>query len=332
MGKPRMDYVPGSYAYPIGAKEVNLRDKNAMIDYYVRRWLAESQTMLEFDGLPETMPARDITRLIQTHGFMVLIDPAKTGGKLYAFRAGLGGEPDPYYMPTIATVANPALNLSIEGKIHDDAVVIPHDSYYMGLLPIFNHYATLVVEADLSIYLSAILSRAPVHIGAQGDRCQASAMDYLKDLEAGKLGAIFEDGFLDGLKSVPGSAGQSNQSITNLIELRQYLKASRYNSIGLNANYNMKRESINAAEAQMDDDALMPYIQNVIRTIQNGLDEANAKGWCDIHVRLGGIWANRERIEDAHVEEVENAAQAGSTEPKKTEEPEVKKDETAESV
>lgn len=311
MGNKKPDIIlSASGLYDYGARRVDLRDKDKMVSYYVRKWLIEAQSMLEFDGLPDTIPQRDFVRLLQTHGYVVIPDPVKyTHGKPYVFYAGLGGVPNVYYMPTISTIANPALGLSITPEIHKDCVVIPHDSYYMGLLPIFNHYATLAVEADLSLYISAILSRAPVHISAQGDRSKASADQYLNDLEIGKIGAIFEDGFLDGIKSVPGSSSQSNQAITNLIELRQYIKASRFNEIGLNANYNMKRESINSAEAQMDDDALLPYTQDVIRTIQTGLDEANEKFGLNMHVRLGGVWADRERKQEAEVKQMEKEAE-----------------------
>lgn len=310
MAKPK---TLGSYTYgylATGAHPVDLRDKNAGIAYYVRKWLAEAQSMLRFENLPETIPERDLIRLLQVNGFAVLPDPKKLPGeKPYAFHAGLGGEPDPYYMPTIAVVSNPALDLSATYELHKDAVLVRHDSYMNGLIPIFNHYATLTVESDLSIYLASILARAPVHISAQGDRSKASADQYLKELEKGNLGAIFETGFLDGIKATPGSASQSNQAITNLIELRQYLKASRWNDIGLNSNYNMKRESINEAEAQMNNDALTPITDDIIRSIQTGLDEYNELSGYDIRVRLNGAWEIKERTIDATVDTVEAAAE-----------------------
>ena len=65
----------------------------------------------------------------------------------------------------------------------------------------------------------------------------------------------------------------------------------------------------------MDDDALMPFVQDIIQSIQTGLDEANAKGWCDISVSLGGVWANRQRIEDATTEAMEAEAAAAGSDP-----------------
>ena len=303
--------TPQTYGYmDVGACRVDLREKNACVNYYVKRWLTEAQSMLRFEGLPDTIPERELIRLLQINGFAILPDPQLLpDGKPYAFFGGLGGERDPYYMPTVAIVSNPALNLSANYEIHKEAVVVWHDSYLTGLIPLFNHYATQVVETDLSIYLATILARAPVHISAQGDRSKASADQYLKELEKGNLGAIFESGFLDGIKATPGSASQSNQSITNLIELRQYLKASRWNDIGLNSNYNMKRESINEAEAQMNNDALTPIIDDIIRSIQTGLDEYNGLFGYNIQVHLNGAWEIKERTTEATVEAVEAAVE-----------------------
>ena len=306
---------PYSYAYSDGmipSVPVDMRAKESNIRYYVRKWLGEMQSMLRFSGLPESIPEREMIRLLQINGFALLPDPKLLPeGKPYAFFGGLGGEPDAYYMPTIATISNPYLDLFGTFKIHEDVVLVRHDSYNMGLIPILCHYATQVVETDLSLYIASILSRAPVHISAQGDRSKASADDYLKNLELGKLGAIFESGFLDGIKATPGTSGQSNAALTNLIELRQYLKASRWNDLGLNANYNMKRESINEAEAQMNNDALTPWSEDVVRTIQTGLDEYNEKYGYNIRVELSGAWGVKERQIEASVDMMEQQAEGG---------------------
>lgn len=302
-----------SYGYlQLNATPVDLRNKKDNIFYYVRQWLIEMQSMLRFEGLPETMPEREIKRLLQINGFMVLPRPELLpDGKPYAFYAGLGGEPDAYYLPTLAVVSNPGLNLSATYELHKDAVLVRHDSYMAGLIPTLTHYATMIVDADLSLYIASILARAPVHISAQGDRSKASADDYLKGLEDGKLGAIFETGFLDGIKGTPGS-NESNQSITNLIEYRQYLKASRWNTLGLNSNYNMKRESINSAESQMNNDALTPFTDDIVRSIQTGLDEYNEMTGMNIRVHLAGAWAVKEKEIDATAQILEDQANAES--------------------
>jgi hypothetical protein len=62
-------------------------------------------------------------------------------------------------------------------------------------------------------------------------------------------------------------------TIKDLIEYEQYIKASWYNEIGLNSNYNMKRERMVASESEMNDDALIPLVDNMIEWRQNAIDE-----------------------------------------------------------
>ena len=80
-----------------------------------------------------------------------------------------------------------------------------------------------------------------------------------------------------------------------MIELNQYQKASFWNDIGLNANYNMKRESINSGESQLNDDALLPLIDNLLRERSEGCDRVNAMYGTSISVSLASAWEDNEQ-------------------------------------
>ena len=55
--------------------------------------LAKTLSMFEWENLPETIPYKEIERLLQTKGYAFV---TKVNGELYAFTGGLGGEPDVY--------------------------------------------------------------------------------------------------------------------------------------------------------------------------------------------------------------------------------------------
>ena len=95
----------------------------------------------------------------------------------------------------------------------------------------------------------------------------------------------------------------------------QYWKASVFNELGLNANYNMKRESINSAESQMNNDALTPFTDDIIRSIQTDLDEYNKLFGYNIRVSLAGAWEVKEKEIDATAQVLENQATAEPQEP-----------------
>ena len=117
-------------------------------------------------------------------------------------------------------------------------------------------------------------------------------------MEKGKLGVIAETAFLDGVRAQPyGTTGNSNV-LTNLIELEQYFKASWFNELGLNANYNMKRESLNSSESQLNNDALLPLVDDMLECRKRGIEQVNAMFGTEISVSLASSWEdNAQEIE-----------------------------------
>ena len=141
-------------------------------------------------------------------------------------------------------------------------------------------------------------------MAASDDNTRKSAELYLKRIEEGRLGVIAENKLLDGI-NIQSARANSSSNITNLIEMQQYLKASLYNELGLNANYNMKREAINSNESQLNDDMLTPLIDDMLRERQNALEKVNAMFGLDISVEFNSAWADNEEEHEAAIEELE---------------------------
>src|SRR5699024_12178132 len=86
-------------------------------------------------------------------------------------------------------------------------------------------YCSLINENEITMALASISQRVNNLISVADDNTASSADKYLKQLEEGKLGYIFESKLFDSLQTNPmNSAGGG--SISDLIELQQYLKAS----------------------------------------------------------------------------------------------------------
>ena len=103
--------------------------------------------------------------------------------------------------------------------------------------------------------------------------------------------------YIDGIRAQP--YGEHNyQRLTDLIEYQQYMKASWFNELGLNANYNMKRESITASESQLNDDMLLPLIDDMLECRKQAIDEINEMFGTDISISWGSTWEdNSEELE-----------------------------------
>ena len=261
-------------------------NKNDLVPMYVTYSLIRTQSMFEYTNLPDTIPKNFLEMYLQCNGNCII---AKVNDNLYAFTGGLGGKPNEYYFPTQYTVANPALNLSKVYTIDKDCVLIPNDSLYIGLLPLIVKYSNQLAENDITLTIADINARITSLISASDDKTYKSATEYINQIKNGKLGVIAENALLDGIKAQPYSSTASNQ-ITNLIEYHQYLKASLFNDLGLNANYNMKRESINSGESQLNNDALYPLIDDMLNSRKQAIDKVNKMFNTNISVELSSSW------------------------------------------
>lgn len=279
----------------------DFKEKDESIWYHIIYTLNRTRSMFKWDNLPDTIPERMAELYLQVNGYAGVYEHK---GDLYVYHGGLGGEPDEYYMPTIFTIANPAQNLTVNAKIDKDCIIIKNDEFYLGLLPLIRRYASAMVENELSINIASINSRIIDLITATDDRSKASAEKYLEDILKGELGVIATSEFLEGVKTQPYGSTSNSNTITNLIELEQYLKASLFNEIGLNANYNMKRESINAGESQLNNDALLPLVDTMLKCRQEGAEKVNQMFGTNISVSLASSWEDNEiEIEQEHREQ-----------------------------
>ena len=277
----------------------NFIDKGEALADNIGYMLSRCQSMFTYKGLPETIPKRDLELLLQTNGNVCFVE---VNGDLYSLTGGMGGEPNAYYRPTKYTIASPALKLSKTYTIDSDCVVVPNDSMYMGLLPLHRRYATKLVENDITMLLASINMRTTALISAADDATKASAEVFLKQLFEGKLGVIGERALFESLKTQPYTGAGANNTLTNLIEMHQYTKASWFNELGLNANYNMKREAINSDESQLNEDALAPLVDDMLECRKTGLEKVNAMFGTNITVDLASSW----KEDEAHEEDEED--------------------------
>lgn len=278
----------------------DVKDKKGSAWNYTAYMLNRTQQIFEWKNLPETVPQRSLELLLQVNGYAGF--GKAPDGNFYAFWGGLGGEPDPYYMPTVFTVANPALNWSANLKIHEDVEVIPNDALYLGLIPMFSRYSQLLAENDVTFLVNDVLARMKEFITAPDDKSKAAADVYMKGIEDGKLSVIGENAFLEGIKHHSASG---NERVIDFVEYAQYLKASWYNELGINANYNMKREKLNDGEVNMSNNALLPLVDNMLQSRKDACRRINELFGLELDVEFTGMWEAMEMIAEEVPEEVD---------------------------
>ena len=271
-----------------------LKDKDKNVNNFIDTMFCKTNEMFTWKNLPETVPQAELEYLLQSNGTMFF---TKVGKDFYALLGTLGGQINAYYEPTKYTVANVALNLSKMYDIEKDGVLIRNDLRCNGLIPILSKYACMLTDCEISLNTMSILMRVMFLISASDDKTKKSAEEFMNKILNGNYSIIADSQFFDGIKA-QGMTQSFSQLIPQMIELTQYIKASALNEIGLNANYNMKKERITEQEYTLNIDALMPFAENMLNCRKKAVEKINKMYGLNIEVSLNSVWeVNQSELE-----------------------------------
>lgn len=274
-----------------------LKNKPVLIDSYFKEMMNKTIEMFEYGDLPETIPQRELELLLQNARFVIWCKDEKDG-KLFVFYGGLGGMPNEYYQPTQAIVSNPYLRFTKVLDLEEfnkkgNCVVGWNDKLHMGLYTLNMRYASLLAETDLTLKYQLVNLRFMNILTGDDDAMKESIQKMFEDVEDGTgYGIIVTKSFMEesSLGNVDITSSSRNMQLKDVIEVKQYLKGSWLNDLGLNANYNMKREAINESESDLNEDALLPLIDNMLNSRKEMVEKVNKMFGTTISVKISSSW------------------------------------------
>lgn len=261
--------------------------KQELVRMYLTLMFARTNQMFKYENLPPSIKKRDLEVLIQTNGVGI---GCKVNGKLYVLQGNLGGVANEQQLPTEAIVSNAYLRFDANLKIGKDCVVFKNDSMYEGLMMLNRKYATLLAETDISLKYAACNSRILNLMSADTDNVKKSAEKIIKSIwEGDEPGIITTTSMIDSFHTYPYS-GSTNSYIKSLQEMHQYIKANWYIDLGINANYNMKRESLSQNEVAVNEDTLLPFCDDMLECRKIACEEFNKMFGTNISVDFSSSW------------------------------------------
>ena len=272
---------------------IPITNKKEQLSKFRADMLNKSLTMFEWKNLPDTLPAVEIEKQLQTNGYSII---AKVEGNVYAFQGGFSGQ-DPYNQPTKAIVNNPSLNYNGTFTINEDCVIIKNDDMQQGLIHIYNKYGTLLIENQITMLMTDYNYRMPFTISSKDDSTTQSAREYLQKVVDGSLGVIGEAKLFDALKVTPTNNKGVN-SFADLYGYQQFIEAQLNNTIGLATNNNMKRERLTTNEIEVNKNASYPLIDNMLRNRKQAVEKINKMFDLDIDVEFSSIWNGTNEDDD----------------------------------
>ena len=281
-------------------KAKGVRDKPRNFETHMAEFFNTTAIMFQWDTKETEIPIFRLEQYLQCYGWVAVI--TKNGKKLVVSGncAGWLGEWTEYYMPAGIIVANPYAQ-EFNGQYYfsdDNCILIRNDSEFLGLYPMFARACEMLVENDITI-LNALENLRIMNIYYAEDSNTANAFAQMqKNLKWGKLSTVLQtvkswmSGETKPLGVLPVN-GVCTTYMQQLIEIATYIKGQLYNSIGLQSNWNMKRQALSENEIGANNDILKPLVQNMLMCRQ---DAAKKLGWT---VKLNDTWKHVEEQEDS---------------------------------
>ena len=306
--------IPSRKNWYIREGTVNPRlQLDQLVQMYIGYMFDRTIRMFEYQNLPEPITYKDMEKFTQMQGQSFFI---KHEGKPYILYGSFFDYVTWNCEPKKALIRNPALpNLKNEYIIDKDCVVYPNDSHYIGLYPMFETNAIQLASTDISLTFASFNTRLKKIFTANDDNTKASIDVLLDDIYNGReiTSIVTDDLYKSSVESVDYNTAQSND-IKDLIELKQYIKANWYMDLGINANYNMKREAINENEATLNEDALIPLIDDMLECRKKAIEKINNMFGYNISIDFSSSWKKlkkeiemKEQLQEKQAEMLEDS-------------------------
>lgn len=270
--------------------------------------------------LPETITARYMELITMSRGYggFIMVD-----GELYFVMGGLGGKPNWEYMPSQFIVSNPYLMMSAQTyEIYGDnknCVIMPNNSLYASMNPLINYHSEMLCEINLTKRAVLIKHRDPDILVAPDNNTYEDMKDYIESLSNGDIKVIMDRNIASDARSI--GVSRAHNTITQVLEAEQYQKAALFNDLGIQLNYNMKREAITSSEAQLGEAALLPLPDDMMEMRKIACRQVKEVFDIDINVEFDSAWRNLRvsnqaelKKEEAEAEVVENQAEGENNE------------------
>lgn len=280
-----------------------------LIRYYEGNMFNRTLMMFKWKNLPDKMTSFDMEKFTQLKGFTLFIYDEKDGARYYILDGSKYDNITWNFESSKAIIVNPALTgLEFKYEIGKNCVLVRNDYLCIGLFPIIEKNSFDIANTDTSIKYANFNTRFKTLFTSDDDNTATSINGLINKIWKGEkpVSIVTNDLYKKSIEGV-SYANQNNNDIKNLMELKQYQLAQFFIELGINANYNMKRESVSADEFRMNDDALMPLIDQMLECRKEACKQINELFGLDIDVELNSAWLKiaKEVVNEVEKEEAE---------------------------
>ena len=177
----------------------------------------------------------------------------------------------------------------------------------------------MLADNDISINISQKNTRLVNLVSGDTQNTVDSIKAVIASMYEGDPTIVVKSSLIDKLQGIPILQNQSNNNLVELIQTQQYILSHFYEQIGITTHDQMKRERLVTAEINDNLDLALFNIDDILISLQEGLQRVNDMFGTDISARLNPIIIQQR--EEAEAAAASEAAAGDNSQPQLDEEP-----------
>jgi len=258
----------------------DVSDVRASYKYWFYKLLALTLPAFTYEGLPDSLPAREIELQLQLTNHCVTF---MKDGNIYTAETSVF-YPDVYYQPTKFTYANPVIG-GRTGNLDDPDVCIIWNNCLKdtiggmdvdsSLLTFIMHYARQLADLSSTINIYTVNSRLTNFPIAKNDSVRASIKKFFDSLALGKREIIAdEDIILNSFAVEEAGAKRTPDTLKDFIQCKDNILEQFFRDLGIKFRQN-KRAQMTEEEIESDDQVLLISLDDMLEARREGIKKFN---------------------------------------------------------
>lgn len=254
-----------------------------LFNRFKKKLVNTASSVFTWENLPDTIDENYLTTELIFNGIIGIIN---TPDGVRAVRGNWGGKPNEYYKPTEFIYSNPVLGsgnpeigkdigvifLTTADNTESDGENVAHD----GLKNLIDSTACLLADNQLSLNIAQKNTRLMLVASADNEATSNSAEQTLKAMYNGEPYKVVSSKFGDTFNVEPLVNSKPAESMQQLIENYQFIWSTFLQELGINSNFNLKRERLVQAEVALNSECMDTLVDDIERNVNIGVDMCNS--------------------------------------------------------
>lgn len=272
-------------------KMYDVADVPTSYKYWFYKLLGLTLTMFDYEGLPESLPAREIELQLQLTNHCVTF---MKKGKIWTTETSLF-EPDEYYQPRRFTYAQPVLGSGTKNLNDADVCIIYNnvlkDTIHgidvdASLLTFISHYARQLADLSSTINIYTVNSRITDYPIGKTDGVRQSVQNFFNQLAMGKRAIVADDDIiLNGFATAAAGTKRTADTLKDYIQCKDVILEQFFRDIGVKFRH-PKAAQMSEEEVESDEQVLLISLDDMLKSRQEGIKRFNETYGLDVSVKI----------------------------------------------